>query len=82
MAERKRSVHPKLEALGWEDCDPTEVINLGLERLRRSDAASAFRKSAESLAKGAREHVSLDDDEDEDEDDIFDDVPTDRHAIP
>lgn len=86
MTERRgsKSIHPKLEALGWGKKDATEVIDLGLARVRKTtiDSSSAYRRSVESLSKVTRELDDELDEDDEDEDDLFDDVITEKHAIP
>jgi len=61
---RRKPSHPKLEALGWDEKEPTEVIDLGLERVRKtaSEGDAAFRSSLECVAKAAKKLDELEED--------------------
>lgn len=52
-ARKKRSSHPRLEAIGWDQMEPTCVIKLGLESMNRTD--QAFRNSVASVRQVTRD---------------------------
>lgn len=66
--KRKRKSYPRLEALGWDRKEPTEIIMLGLERVKQTvaDGDAAFRNSVASVVKITRElGAEIEDDIDE-----------------
>lgn len=54
---RKSPSHPRLEAEGWEDREPTDVIDLALERVRETTDRSEkeLKVSREELRRTSRE---------------------------
>ena len=73
---KKKPSNPKLEALGWDDKEATEVIELGLERVRRTSEAGreAYQSSLEVVARAKQK---LDDLEAE----VLDSPGTPAHAL-
>ena len=83
MSSKKESLYPRLDRLGWESKDVTEVIDLGLEKLRRTTdrAEKRMRRSRERLCLKARvltdemdavtEGASEDDDSGEDDEETL-----------
>jgi hypothetical protein len=53
----KKPSHPRLEAEGWNDKEPTEVIDLAIERVKRDAERNAakLRASRERLSKTSRD---------------------------
>ncbi len=54
--------HPRLDAEGWNEKEPTEVLDLALERVKKGTAAAekSLRISRERLTQTSREfHVDL-----------------------
>lgn len=54
---RKSPSHPRLEAEGWDDREATDVIDLALERVKKTtaDAEEKLRVSREDLSRCSRE---------------------------
>lgn len=77
---KKKSSHPRLVALGWDELEPTQVIERGLEVVTKTmtEGNAAYRNSVASVAKTTRaiereldgiEENELDDELDDDLDD-------------
>lgn len=61
MTKCKKKSYPRLEALGWDEEEATDIIDLGLARLRQttSRAESEFARSCEHI-RVSREELDAD----------------------
>ena len=62
---RKKPSYSKLEALGWDEKEATEVIELGLARVRQTarEGDAAFRSSLEGIRRAAEKLEELEADD-------------------
>lgn len=69
MTKRKKKSYPRLEALGWDEEEATDIIDLGLARLRQTTSRvesevkfsrARIRESREQLDAELQEYLEAD----------------------